>query len=680
MSASKRLEEIVTSPTTTTTTVVVDESPIHIVPRLNDILANSTAASAQRTALVASAADYAPKIKYFDDRIDLWKLLSLPTLDAKTRDLVLYAIFILTNPEAYAPHMPSLFDVRNLILSRTNPNHTPALLDSGYFEIMPDGEVPLATIRCFTTPDHTKRCDRFLQHPKEINDLLPPPPPVAFLSLPERCALVHLGAVAAQCDISGYYAQFPLGERVRNYYAALLPMPDGSVVRARLCVGPTGMRHMVAAAVGCTEHLVSFPRRSAGLATYIDNIIFVAESREHIVHDMKKLAARSKSARITFNENISEPDALISAELDWCGVHFNFATKEVSLTPKVLAKIDLSWSLRAGWTNKGFAGHLGLLFYAMQVIECNVAGHFNLLRFASNLCREMQAADHRRWNEPANVWPSALADLDSWTSTALRNAPRLVPQHADPDILMLTDACATGFGLVALDKRTGKTFAHGEPWSSSVVAEYGAQLQESVLTETLAIFLAKQWLLSQLDLTSERVLHIGTDSVTAKATYERGYSSRSHRLNKLAARDRDAFPNVRCVFSHVPGVENVHADDLSRNLGNARILACAEKGKMISESLRRVLGDTSGGFNDYSTGAGESDCCAHLSFENKNNNNKNQDVETKNNLANSSSWKYENSWKTTNKKCFVSDVTISSSRLDADKSSETRCLKKDDEV
>ncbi len=575
-------------------------------------------------------------------------LAGLPAFVPGTRDGVMYAWKLLNDPSMYEPYLPP-FDPRNVVVSRTNPKHTAELLRAGYFEVMPEGETPLATIRCFTTPDHTKRVDRFLQHPKEINELLPAPPPTSFLSIPDRCALVHLGSVACQCDISGYYAQFPMGASVRNYFTALLPLPEGGTVRARLCVGPTGQAHMVAAAVGCTEHLVNFERRSAGLATYIDNIIFVAESSEHLVHDMRELGARSKIARVTFNEDIANPAALISDELDWCGIHFNFTTKEVSLTPKIVAKIDLSWSLRDGWTNSGFAGHLGLLFYAMQLIDCSVAQHFNLLRFASNLCRDMQAADHKLWDEPATIWPSALADLRAWTEIALRNAPRLVPPRADPDILMLTDACATGFGLIAMDMRSGKTFAHGETWSSAVVAEYGDQLHESVLTETLAIFLAKRWLLPQLGpFDGDRVLHIGTDSVTAKATFERGYSSRSHRLNKLAAQDCAAFPGIRCVFTHVPGVENVHADDLSRNHGNASILSSKESGNMISESLRRILGDYPGG-PVATSGVGESDRCA----QSLNKIDGGGDSETEKNLAKSSSCSTEKDRKTSEKSAFV---------------------------
>jgi hypothetical protein len=153
----------------------------------------------------------------------------------------------------------------------------------------------------------------------------------------------------------------------------------------------------------------------------------------------------------------------------------------------------------------------------------------------------MREWNDEAWNTPITIWPSALADLKAWVAHALANAPRKIIDTTTPNVFMLVDACATGFGCVALDTRTGVTFAHGANWSDETVGKYGAQLQESVLAEPLAAIICKQWLLQRLDCSTPVVVAIGTDSVTAKAVLSRGYSFKSYRLNCLARLDRAAM-------------------------------------------------------------------------------------------------------------------------------------------
>ena len=484
----------------------------------------------------------------------------------------------------FEAHLPQRTH-RDVLVARLQPHHAQQLLDAGIVELTSSDEAR-GCVLVFAVAEFVKRRLRAIQNTVDANNALPPAPTVAFRSIAARCELVHAGSAAAQVDFMAYYTQFPLAAAVRKYFCYRLLFPDGSTKLVQQCVGLTGMSHMVYTAVSATRHLLAFQQRSRASDDHIDNVLFVGDP-DAVASDLATLRDRCRVAGVTINEDVTQPELLVATALDWCGLHLDFTAKTVALTTKVTAKIALSWSLRAGWTWRGFAAHIGLMWYTMQVISIPVAQFFNLLRFVSEISRRMQQLDDKNWDDTAEIWPCVWPDLEAWTALALTNAPRPVPHNRRPDVLVLVDSSAYGYGYIAVDTITGHLYQHGAPWPAAFATHHGDEkLRRSAFTEPWGILFTKRHLTPQLD--SDRFFRFGTDSQTAAAVHRKGYSARSYDLNNVAFLDRHEFPNMRSEFVHVPGVQNIFADALSRG----KTIADVEtKGLSMQASLRRLLGD-----------------------------------------------------------------------------------------
>jgi hypothetical protein len=477
----------------------------------------------------------------------------------------------LLDSSIYASVLPPL-SVRQVQRAVIPTNYTEHLLAAGIFEPANPKHVR-GSLFVFSTPEFAKKRRRIIQHTKAINESVPAAPSCSFNTIKYRCQLVHSGSVAGQVDFKAYYTQFPLDPSLRDFFCAKLPVADPlsdapSWKLFRLCVAPTGMSHMVFTACMATARLKDFAHRSAAHDDQIDNVLFVGEP-DDVVSDLTTLSTRCDFAGVTINENVADPRSLISDSIDWCGLHLDFRDKTVSLTTKVSEKTRFSWSGRTQWSWRGFAAHVGLLFYGAQVIDVPVARYFNLLRFVSHVGYSMQAAGDTLWDSPAEVWPSASADLEAWTAHLLSNNPRLVPKRLDPDILVLVDSSSFGWGYVALDLFSGLIFTHGAPWSSEFVNHHGAdKLLRSAFTEPHGLLLMKRHLIACLSTSSRRSFVVGSDSVTAIATFRRGFASRSFDLNSVALQDRssDDITRHQWDYVHVPGKKNTLADAFSRGL------------------------------------------------------------------------------------------------------------------
>ena len=536
-------------------------------------------------------------IKHLERRIDYAALLALPASDG-TDAALRHALSYMTDARVYRVHLPEWAAGRRPPRSVIPARFTRQLLVEGHFEPVAAESIKAAIFVFSVFEDAKGRC-RIIQHPERVNALVPAAPQVTFRSIKERCQLVHAGPAAGQVDFRAFYTQFPLSVAVRNVFCAELASTDdeGRPLRQlyRLCVAPTGLAHMPYVACTTTARLKDFPRRSAADDDHIDNVLYVGNP-EDVAHDLADLAARCNIAGVTINEDVSDPRALVSTAVDWCGLHLDFSAKSVCLTQKVVDKIRLSWANFARWSWRGFAAHIGLLFYSMQLLEIPTFMFFNLLRFVSHVGREMQGRDDKCWDLAAEIWPSAAADLAAWTQLALTNKPRHVPKQEAPRVLALVDSSAYGWGYIAVDLATGRVFMHGDRWADDFVLQHGRdKLRRSVFTEPHGVRLMKQHLLPQLDGIGCTV-RVGSDNVTTVATYRRGFSAASYDLNAVAAADRlSGFDTYQFEYVSVAGVDNIYADALSRGTDD---LARKDVGALV-ESLRRLLGvdpvDSTGG-------------------------------------------------------------------------------------
>lgn len=573
------------------------------MPHLLDIICGTLAPSAATVELFKDMRDAPIHVKRFAQRISMGAVCSLLLLSPQLRENILLARRMLEDATFYAD-IPVCSQRDVPFCNKLTPDHVEQLLDAGIFERVPTDEVK--GIRgfinsVFNVPEFAKRRFRNIQHTKTCNDVLPPAPKVAFTSLQQRKGIPALEGAnfMLQLDFSGFYTQFSLATEVRNFHCVRFPNPaGGKALLCRLCVAPTGQSHMVFAASTVTRALLSFAQQSVFQDDHIDNVLFVGATREAVIADAAQLIARCKLAGVTINEDVSDLAALVATSGDWCGIHLDLTNDTVALTEKVVSKLRLSLSNATAWTWRGFAAHIGLLFYAMQILDIQVSTFFNLLRFHGRVSREMQAAADELWDEPAVIDPSAMRDIFAWSRIALTNDPEPSKKKSSCNVLMMTDASALGWGYVAFDEVSQRVFYGGGQWPAYFAQEHGQKLGSSVFTEPYAIFFAKQHLFAELPNTEiQRHLRIGTDSVTAASILRKGFTGRSYDLNAIAAQDRKFFSGIVCDYIYVEGKNNFLADRISR-----RHKITSKEYGTIEACLRRYLGESPADLTPHSGG------------------------------------------------------------------------------
>ena len=398
---------------------------------------------------------------------------------------------------------------------------------------------------------------------------------VKFPTKAEILASVHKGSHMAAFDFSAYYDSLEYSEQVSSRFC----FRKGKKTY-RLRVLGMGQRQACEIAQTATDCITDFEHAAPVSMSIIDNVVFVGSDTQCSA-DARQFFHRCDLANVTLNDVKTEEEAAAATTTsgDWCGVHLDFTEKTACLAAKATAKTHFSWENRANWTYRQFAAHIGLLFWAVGIIDIPVHRFYSLLHFVSEVGRRMQA-NPDRWDEPMEVWPCAQPALEEWTRLVLENKPRPVPKKMAADLLVITDASAWGWGFIAFDILTGAVHHHGERWRPAFVARYGAHsLQQSVFTEPHAIVNTMCRLLRK---DQPRTVKIGTDNSPSEASFRRGFNSHSFNLNECVSRLKTLFPDHDFEWVFVPGVVNP-ADAKSRG----REL---DSGMDVEGTLRGLLG------------------------------------------------------------------------------------------
>ena len=505
-------------------------------------------------------------------RIDLRKLMNLSAEVPELVDACRTEFGWLTDP-SYYEHVPRMRHV-DCPKTRVKYEHVRKLYELGNIRPIPAADV-MGPCDLFLVPEHHKSRWRPIKHTWLVNEHCGPDTvtPMHFPSKKQICELVNQGEFFLSLDFSAYYDQFEYSPEVGSRFC----FQSGGRFWALSVLG-MGQRQAVQVAMAATRQLLNFKHRSR-VEIVIDNVVFVG-SKEDVMADAREFVARCEQVHAQLNEDTSKLEEHCVQVGDWCGVHLDTVNKTVSLTQKSLDKTELSWQRRGHWTWRGFAAHVGLLFWSWGIIEAPVCEFFGLLAFLSKVSR-MLTENPDQWDSPATIIESAQEPLRRWTELVIANKPRVVPVAVAPERLVCVDASRWGWGYVALNTDTSEIRAHGAPWTWRMEQLYGEKLGQSTFAEPQGLVNALRHLVTPSQVRSVRV---GTDNAATRWSFERGYSSHSLDMNAAISRLNSILPGVQITFTHVAGKINV-ADALSRG-GSYQ----PEQLQEVGESLTAVVG------------------------------------------------------------------------------------------
>jgi hypothetical protein len=407
-------------------------------------------------------------------------------------------------------------------------------------------------VHMFLVPEFHKERLRPIKHTEEANRVLDTVSEMHFPSKQYICDLVHKGDCFVSLDFAAYYDQFSYSLDVGSRFCFQAGGRHWALSSLAM-----GQRQAVQVAMATTWQLLNFARRST-TAVVIDNIIFVG-SKDDVLHDAREFVARCNEAHAKLNEDTSDLEALVATSGEWCGIHLDMTAKTVKLTKKSVDRTRESWRRRDHWTWRGFAAHVGMLFWSWGIIDAPVCEFFGLLAFISKTSR-MLTERPDAWDEMARIPPSAVAPMQRWTDIVFANTERHVPIKAAPEWTVCTDASAWGWGYCALNNVTGEVRTHGAPWTWHMRSKHGDKLGQSTFAEPHGI---TNSLLHLLPGDSGCTVHVGTDNTAARWAFDRQFSSHSLGINEAIARLRRLLPRIQVSYAHVAGATNV-ADRVSR--------------------------------------------------------------------------------------------------------------------
>jgi len=176
----------------------------------------------------------------------------------------------------------------------------------------------------------------------------------------------------------------------------------------------------------------------------------------------------------------------------------------------------------------------------------------------------LQEPGNKRWTTPAEFAAAALRQIvASNTKIRLRMAAAKELQSR-PAVVIATDASATGLGavVITLDKDR-------PPRTRALHGSFHTRLNDSVEAEPTAVLIVLNYL---KDLLSDKDVLLFTDSTTTVAAADKFRASSAarhanHLLTAIASLSLDH--NIRLQARHLPGIQNVAADLLSRHGQNA---------------------------------------------------------------------------------------------------------------
>jgi len=367
--------------------------------------------------------------------------------------------------------------------------------------------------------------------------------------------LVWEGSHAATVDGKAAFNQFLYEEDVPMYHCVNTELGWAKILRAAMGARPSCF-------VSDTALAVLAAKATSKWRTYIDNLILIGVP-DVLRDDLGEVRDRAEYARYTFNEDMSDLDALIKTRLEFLGVILDFEKKTISLGPKVLAKLASVWARRDQWLVEDFIICLCVLVYTANVLGRRMSKWQTALQVWAQAQGDCFAEPGKKKAFLESLPDECEAELRDWVELTLNNYDLDVPSETEKrhDFMLITDASVEAWCGIILSLKTGQSTVVRGDWPPG----YYDLLKHSTTAEPMAVAASVNTFFEPY--AGARVLHIG-DSTATVGEVNKGYSTREGRF--LAQYLASDFPHLTVDSDYYPG-ELIPSDEPSRREAFKRV-------------------------------------------------------------------------------------------------------------
>ena len=284
---------------------------------------------------------------------------------------------------------------------------------------------------------------------------------------------------------------------------------------------------------------------------YIDDSLILGETREECTRATERLS--QLLTELGFTINLEKSVLIPSKQITFLGYVLNSRNMTISPTEKKKQKaLKLVKKLLGGskFKIRYVASVIGLLVDLGKGVEYG-ANHFRYLE--RDKIRALKKSGPLRFEGMMKLSPEAKEELSWWKVVILKSSKKI--RVNSPQKTLITDASQEGWGAVLGGQSTGGR------WS---LTEKSCHI--NVLEMKAVLFGLKSFCKNDFE---EEIL-IKTDNTTAVSYINRMGGSRSDGCEAIA-KEIWKFCESRELWlmaSHIPGIDNEHADFMSRNFSD----------------------------------------------------------------------------------------------------------------
>ena len=191
--------------------------------------------------------------------------------------------------------------------------------------------------------------------------------------------------------------------------------------------------------------------------SYIDNVLFVANSQEDVRIAAKRFLDRCQ----TIGAQINNPSIVVEQRFDFLGEHYDLAKGTRSLTDKTQNKLGVvsryiakqlltaNPNCDTGLTKREFAAIVGLLIFSSRVVDTALCYHYWALR----TYREVASQTHSdQWSCKLGPLPrQKVRNFAEWITSVQKQQPDPISSLSGADdAVLFVDASTKGWGAVAI--------------------------------------------------------------------------------------------------------------------------------------------------------------------------------------------------------------------------------------